>query len=802
MALRAAEIDVNIEQEIKRSYLDYAMSVIIGRALPDIRDGLKPVHRRIFYAMQNLKNDWNKPYKKSARIVGDVIGKYHPHGDAAVYDAMVRMAQDFSMRYPLIDGQGNFGSVDGDPPAAMRYTEVRMARLAHEMLEDLEKDTVDFVPNYDGSLAEPSILPARIPNLLINGSSGIAVGMATNVPPHNLREVINATLLLIKNPDVSIEELLSIMPGPDFPTGGLIYGEEGIAEAYGTGKGAIRVRAKAEISGRSIVITEIPYQVNKAKMIENIAELAKTGRIEGIQTVRDESDREGLRVVIELRRDEIAEVVLNQLYKHSQMEVTFGIIFLAIVNGRPELLSLKELLNHYVTHRREIIVRRTSYELRQAEDRLHILEGLRVALDNLDAVISRIRSSKGPAEAKTGLIREFGLSEIQAQAILDMRLQRLTRLERDKITQEYKQILKDIKRYKGVLADDRKVLALIEQELKETGEKYGDERKTDIERKRQDISFEDLIVEEDMVVTVTHSGYIKRTSVTLYRSQRRGGKGVTGAETKEDDFLEHLFVASTHSYFLIFTNKGQVFWLKVHRIPQAGRSARGKAIQNLIPLSPDESIRTILPVRRFEEGKYVIIATQKGLVKKTSLLEYSRPRSTGIRAITIHEGDEVVSARVTSGNQEVFLGSRKGQAIQFKEEEARCMGRTAMGIRGMTLGKEDQLVGMEVVEAGDTILTVTENGYGKRTRSKRYRIQHRGGKGIINIKVRGRNGDVVGVARATDGDEFILITNKCRIIRVKAKDISVIGRNTQGVRLIDIERDDRVVAMARLAEEE
>lgn len=802
MALRAAEIDVNIEQEIKRSYLDYAMSVIIGRALPDIRDGLKPVHRRIFYAMQNLKNDWNKPYKKSARIVGDVIGKYHPHGDAAVYDAMVRMAQDFSMRYPLIDGQGNFGSVDGDPPAAMRYTEVRMARLAHEMLEDLDKDTVDFVPNYDGSLAEPSILPARIPNLLINGSSGIAVGMATNVPPHNLREVINATLLLIKNPDVSIGELLSVMPGPDFPTGGLIYGEEGIAEAYGTGKGAIRVRAKAEISGRSIVIREIPYQVNKARMIENIAELAKTGRIEGILTVRDESDREGLRVVIELRRDEIAEVVLNQLFKHSQMEVTFGIIFLAIVNGRPELLSLKELLNHYVSHRREIIVRRTSYELKQAEDRRHILEGLRVALDNLDAVISRIRSSKGPAEAKAGLIGEFGLSEIQAQAILDMRLQRLTRLEREKISQEHKQILKNIKRYKMILADDRKVLALIEQELKETGEKYGDERKTDIERKRQDVSVEDLIVEEDMVVTVTHSGYIKRTSVTLYRSQRRGGKGVTGAETKEDDFLEHLFVASTHSYFLIFTNKGQVFWLKVHRIPQAGRSARGKAIQNLIPLSPDESIRTILPVRIFEQGKYVIIATRKGSVKKSSLMEYSRPRSTGIRAITIREGDEVVSARVTDGNQEIFLGSRKGQAIQFREEEARCMGRTAMGIRGMTLGKEDQLVGMEVVEPGDTILTVTENGYGKRTRSKRYRIQHRGGKGIINIKVKGRNGDVVGVARATERDEFILITNKCRIIRVKAKDISVIGRNTQGVRLIDIERDDRVVAMARLAEEE
>ncbi|HIC91628.1 MAG TPA: DNA gyrase subunit A, partial [Syntrophaceae bacterium] len=705
MALKPLEAEVSIEEEVKRSYLDYAMSVIIGRALPDVRDGLKPVHRRILYAMQNLKNDWDKPYKKSARIVGDVIGKYHPHGDMAVYDAMVRMAQGFAIRYPLIDGQGNFGSVDGDPAAAMRYTEVRMARLAHEMLEDIEKGTVDFNPNYDGSLMEPSILPAKIPNLLINGSSGIAVGMATNIPPHNLRDIIDGTISLIRNPDISVSELRTIIPHPDFPTGGIIYGEDGIEEAYETGKGAIRLRAKAQISGRSIVVTEIPYQVNKARLIENIAELSKSGKIQGIQTIRDESDREGLRIVIELKRDEIAEVVLNQLYKHSQMEITFGIIMLAIVNGRPEILSLKGLLNHYINHRKQIIIRRTSFELKEAEDRAHILEGLRVALNNLDGIIQRIRSSKNPAEAKEGLVADFGLSQIQAQAILDMRLQRLTQLEIDKILKEYKEVIKAIKRLRAILADEKRVLSIIEQELKEIREKYGDERKTRIELQRKDMSVEDLIVEEDMVVTVTHSGYIKRNALSLYRSQRRGGKGVTGAETKEDDFVEHLFIASTHSYFLIFTNTGRVFWLKAYRIPQAGRTARGKAIQNMISLRPGEFIKAILPVRRFEEGRYVILATRNGMVKKTKLMEYSRPRAQGIKALGIHKGDEVIVARLTSGGQEVFLSSHKGKAIRFKEDEVRCMGRTAMGVRGMVLDKGDYVIGMEMVSGKDTILT-------------------------------------------------------------------------------------------------
>ncbi len=800
MALKPLEAEVSIEEEVKRSYLDYAMSVIIGRALPDVRDGLKPVHRRILYAMQNLKSDWDKPYKKSARIVGDVIGKYHPHGDMAVYDAMVRMAQDFAMRYPLIDGQGNFGSVDGDPAAAMRYTEVRMTKLAHEMLQDMEKDTVDFNPNYDGSLMEPTILPAKIPNLLINGSSGIAVGMATNIPPHNLRDIIDGTISLIHNPDISVSELRTIIPHPDFPTGGIIYGEEGIGEAYETGKGAIRLRAKAQISGKSIVITEIPYQVNKARLIENIAELSKSGKIEGIQTIRDESDREGMRIVIELKRDEIAEALLNQLYKHSQMETTFGIIFLAIVNGRPEVLSLKELLSHHINHRKQIVIRRTSFELKEAEDRAHILEGLRIALNNLDEVIERIRSSKSPAQAKERLVAEFSLSQPQAQAILDMRLQRLTQLETNKILKEYKEVIKAIKRLRAILADDKKVLSIIEQELKEIREKYGDERKTRIELQRKDMSVEDLIVEEDMVITMTHSGYIKRNVVSLYRSQRRGGKGVTGAETKEDDFVEYLFIASTHNYFLIFTNTGRIFWLKVYRIPQAGRTARGKAIQNIISLRPGEFIKAILPVRRFEEGRYVILATRNGMIKKTKLMEYSRPRSVGIKALGIHKGDEVIAARLTSDNQEVFLSSHKGKAIRFREDEVRCMGRTAIGVRGMVLGKSDYVVGMEIVEGGDTILTVTENGYGKRTRLGRYRLQRRGGKGIVNIKVGGRNGNVVGIGRVMEEDEFILIAGKGKIIRIKVRDISIIGRSTQGVRLINIEPNERVVAIGRLAE--
>lgn len=802
MALEPVELEVNIEDEVKRSYLDYAMSVIIGRALPDVRDGLKPVHRRILYAMQNLKNDWDKPYKKSARIVGDVIGKYHPHGDMAVYDAMVRMAQDFAMRYQLIDGQGNFGSVDGDPPAAMRYTEVRMARLAHEMLADIDKNTVDFNPNYDGSLTEPSVLPAKIPNLLINGSSGIAVGMATNIPPHNLREVIDATISVIENPNISTEGLQAIIPGPDFPTGGLIYGEDGIKDAYQTGRGTIRLRARVEINKKSIVVNEIPYQVNKARLIESIVELAKSKKVQGIQIVRDESDREGLRIVIELQREGIAEVTCNQLYKHTQMEVSFGIIFLAIVNGRPEILPLKDLLSHFVSHRKQIITRKTSFELKEAEQRAHILEGLNVALDNLNKVIKIVRSSRSPAEARGKLTAGLRLSDTQAQAILDMRLQRLTQLERDKIVKDYKEVMKSIRRLRAILADERRILSIIRRELEEIKDGYGDDRRTKIEQQRREIKLEDLILEEEMIVTITHSGYIKRSPATLYRSQRRGGRGITGAETKEDDFVEHLFIASTHSYFLIFTNTGSVFWLKVHEIPEGGRTARGKAIQNLILLKPGETVKTILPVKGFERGMFVVMATRNGMVKKTDLMEYSRPRSTGIRAVTIGKEDELIVARLTNGNQEIFLGSYTGKAIRFREGEVRPMGRTAMGVRGITLGKDDHLIGMEVIEAGDNILTVTENGYGKRTKSSRYRLQHRGGKGIINIKTGRRNGNVVGMGKITGETEFMLITDKSKIIRTKAKGVSIIGRNTQGVKLINVESGERVVAVACLAEGE
>jgi DNA gyrase subunit A len=793
---------------MKRSYLDYAMSVIIGRALPDARDGLKPVHRRILYAMRELKNDWNKPYKKSARIVGDVIGKYHPHGDTAVYDTTVRMAQNFSLRYPLVDGQGNFGSVDGDAPAAMRYTEVRLMRLAHEMLEDLDKETVDFAPNYDETLTEPAVLPAKIPNLLVNGSSGIAVGMATNIPPHNLSEIIDATVALIDNTDISCQELMSYLPGPDFPTSGIIHGRKGIEDAYETGRGIIRLRARVLIekdrrTGReSIVVTEIPYQVNKARLIEKISELVREKRIEGIQYVRDESDREGMRIVVALKKDEISGVVINQLYTHTQMEATFGIILLAIVDKEPRLLSVKDLLGHFVEHRKEVIIRRTRFDLDKAEARAHILEGLKTALDHIDDVVSVIRSSKTPAEAKERLVSQFELTDTQAQAILEMRLQRLTGLERDKIQEEYKETIQAIARFREILASERLVLNIIKEELTDLKDQYGDERRTEIIEATEEISVEDMIVEEDMVVTVSHAGYIKRNPITLYNSQRRGGKGKTGMATREEDFVDRLFVASTHDTFLFFTNLGRVYWRKVHELPQAGRIARGKAIVNLLALGDEEKLATVLPIRSFEPGHTVILVTKSGKVKKTDIMAYSRPRTGGIIALNLVSGDELIAARITDGTQNAFLGSRHGKSIRFHESNVRPMGRASQGVRGMRLEDDDFIVGMEVLTDGKTLMTITENGYGKRTSIDEYPIQGRGGKGVITIKTTERNGMVVAILLVTDEDDIMLMTDRGKIIRMPVKDISVIGRNTQGVRLIAMEPGERVVSAARLAEKD
>ncbi len=806
--LNRQRIPVNIEDEMRRSYMDYAMSVIIGRALPDIRDGLKPAHRRILYAMHDLGNTWNKPYKKSARIVGDVIGKYHPHGDTAVYDAIVRMAQDFSLRYPLVDGQGNFGSQDGDPPAAMRYTEVRMGEIAAEILADIDKETIDFIPNYDGTLQEPSILPAKIPNLMINGSSGIAVGMATNIPPHNLKEVIDGTIALIKNPSISIDELIGIIPGPDFPTAGIIHGREGIKEAYRTGKGTLQLRARAFIEKtpkgdkEQIIVSELPYQVNKARLIEKIAELAQERKIDGISDLRDESDREGVRIVIELKRDKISQVILNQLYQRTQMQITFGIIMLSLVGNQPRILTLDKLLSYFIDYRKLVILRRTAFELKKAEHQAHILEGLKIALSNLDKIIALIRSSATPPEARQGLMKQFKLSEIQAQAILDMRLQRLTALEREKIDEEYKEVTALIKKLKQILEKEELVKEIIIEELTKIKEKYGDERRTEIVAKEASIDIEDMIVEEDMVVTISHNGYIKRNPISLYRSQRRGGRGVTGMTTRQEDFVEHLFVASTHSHILFFTNTGKVFWEKVYEIPQAGRAAMGKAIVNLLRLSPDEKIAAILPVRSFEEGKYIVMATRNGYIKKTSLMDYSRPRAGGIKALTIDNDDELIAARVTDGSQEILLGARKGKAIRFKEQAVRPMGRTARGVRGMSVGKDDEIIGMETIGEGATIMTVTENGFGKRTNTEEYRVQGRGGMGIITIKTTQRNGNVVGMKQVTNADDVMLITNHGKIIRMKIKGISTIGRNTQGVKLINVEDGEKVVGVARLAEKE
>ncbi len=806
--LKQQKIPVYIEDEMRQSFMDYAMSVIISRALPDVRDGLKPVHRRVLYAMYDMSNTSDKPYKKSARLVGDIIGKYHPHGDVAVYDTIVRLVQDFSMRYPLIDGQGNFGSIDPDPPAAMRYTEIRMARLAEEMLADIENETVDFVPNYDDSLKEPSVLPSRIPNLLVNGASGIAVGMATNIPPHNLREVVDALVALVETPEITIQQLMKYIPGPDFPTGGFIHGVEPIAQAYTEGKGIIQMRGKAftetvkRTGKEQIVISEIPFMVSKGRLIEQIAALVQEKRVEGIADLRDESDREGMRIVIELKRDAVAEIIINQLYKHTPLQDSFGVNLLAIVDGRPKILNLKEALKAFLDHRKEVVTRRTAYDLRKAEERLHILEGLKIALDNLDAVIRLIRSSHDPQVAKQGLVQSFALSEIQAQAILDMRLQRLTGLERDKIIAEHKETVELIAKLRAILASEKEIYRIIVEELKEIKGKYGDERRTQIVAHTEEISIEDLIVDEDMAVTISHEGYIKRNPITLYRAQRRGGKGKIGTTTKEEDFVETLFIASMHSYILFFTTIGKVYWIKVHELPQASRAARGKPIVNLLSLEPGEKVSAFLSVREFQEGRYVVFATKKGLIKKTELMSYSNPRSNGIRAIALEDRDEVIGVRLTDGQQEIILSTAGGQSIRFKEEQVRPTGRGTYGVVGMRLDEGDVVVSMEILTLGFDILTVAEYGLGKRTEVGEYRITSRGGKGIITMKTTDKTGRIVGVQQVTQDDQLMLVTNAGKIIRMRIKDIRVIGRNTQGVRLIELEEGERVVSLARLAEKE
>jgi len=804
------KVEVNIEDELKSSYLDYAMSVIIGRALPDVRDGLKPVHKRILYAMFREGNLPNKKYSKCAGVVGEVLKKYHPHGDSAVYDTMVRMAQPWSLRYPLIDGQGNFGSIDGDAAAAYRYTESRLAKIAMEMLADIDKDTVDFTPNFDGATQEPVFLPARLPNLLVNGGDGIAVGMATKIPPHNIGEVIDALTLLIKNPDAPIEKIMRKLPGPDFPTGGFIHGREGIKSAYMTGRGIIQMRGRilVETNPRTkktaLVVTEIPYQITKTRIIEKIAAMVNQKKIEGISDLRDESDREGMRIVIELKRDANPAVVRNQLYKRSPLQDSFGIILLAIVDGRPEVLSLKRMLELFIKHRLEVVTRRTMFELRQAETREHLLLGFKKALDHLDAIIKLIRGSKTPADAKEGLIKKFEFSDRQAQAILEMRLQRLTGMERQKILDELKEIQKEIKRLKKLLDSEELMMDVIEEELQEIRKKYADERRTEIIGDAEEISLEDLIAEEDMVVTISNTGYIKRNPVSLYRAQRRGGKGKTGMATKEEDFVSRLFVASTHANLLFFTNKGKAYVKKVHEIPQAGRAAKGKAVINLLPFDQDESMQAILPIREFEEGKFIVMATRKGLVKKTDLMAYANIRATGIIAIKIDDDDELIGAEVSDGGADIFLSSRHGKSVRFMEDETRPMGRATRGVKGMKLAKGDLVVGMEVIarDSEATLVTVTENGFGKRTILSEYSTKHRGGQGVITIKTTKRNGQVVAVYLVSNEDELMIITDIGKIIRLKVSGISVIGRNTQGVKLINIDKKVNVSDVCMLAEKE
>jgi DNA gyrase subunit A len=801
------QVPVPIEEEMRKSYLDYAMSVIIGRALPDIRDGLKPVHRRVLYAMSELGLTWNRAYKKSARVVGEVLGKYHPHGDSPVYEALVRMVQEFSLRYPLVDGQGNFGSIDGDPPAAMRYTECRLAKIAHEMLADIEKGTVDFVPNFDESLQEPRVLPTRLPNLLVNGSSGIAVGMATNIPPHNLREVVDGLLMVIDDPDVPIDKLMPVITGPDFPTRGYIYGTGGIRDAYTTGRGTITLRAKAHAEkmrgGReAVIITELPYQVNKATLVEKISELKREKKLDGISEIRDESNREGIRVVLELSRDEIPQIILNQLFKHTQMQTTFGIIMLALVDRRPQVVNLKQMLEAFVRFRREIVIRRTRYDLARAEERAHILAGLRKAVEHLDLVIRLIRQAESPEAARDALMRQLQLSEIQAKAILDMRLQRLTQLERHKVVEEHEQTLALIAELNGILGSEQKVMAIIRQELLALKEEYGDERRTEILTETTELTIEDLLADEEMVVTITRSGYIKRTHVEAYRSQRRGGKGVSGMETKEEDIVEDLFVASTHSYLLFFTNLGKVHWLKVHEIPEGGRAAKGKAMVNLLSLGESERVATCVPVRDFATGGYVLFVTRQGKVKKTDLEAYSHPRAGGIQAIGLEAGDEVIKVCRTDGNREVMIATKLGMGLRFAEDEVRPMGRGAAGVRGIEVEDDDQVIAADVAQEGVSILTVTERGYGKRTPLEEYRLQGRAGKGIIDIKTGGRNGNVVGMLQVRETDDVLVVTTKGKIIRIHAADVSSQGRNTWGVRIIDLEADDRVGSVARVEAEQ
>jgi DNA gyrase subunit A len=801
-------VPVTLEEEMKSSYIDYAMSVIVARALPDVRDGLKPVHRRVLFGMHELGMFHSKPYKKSARIVGEVLGKYHPHGDTAVYDSMVRMVQDFSLRYPLVDGQGNFGSVDGDSPAAMRYTEARLARISDEMLRDLDKNTVDFIPNFDDSLQEPTVLPSYLPNLLINGASGIAVGMATNIPPHNLGEVADGLITLIKNPKVTIEKLMKNITAPDFPTGGIIYGYTGVKSAYLTGRGRLIVRARANVETQKnnrehIVVTELPYQVNKANLIEKIADLVRSGKINDISNIRDESDRDGLRVVIELKRDAQPAVVLNQLFVHTQMQTTFGVIMLALVNGIPKVLNLKEMLQHFLAHRMDVLIKRTKFELDAAEKRAHILEGYIIALDNIDAVIQTIKKSKDVDTAKANLMKKFKLSEMQAKAILDMRLQRLTGLERQKIEEEYKETIKLIEKLKGILKSEEQRNLIITEEIKEIKKKYSDERRTEIVYDYEDFSLEDIIAEEDVVVTISHNGFIKRFPVSGYRKQGRGGKGVTGAGTKDDDFIEHMFVASTHQYILFFTDKGKVYWLKVHEIPEGGRAARGRSILNLLRKDKEESITAFVAVKEFRDDQYLIMATEQGTVKKTVLSAYGNVRKGGIQAINLKKGDRLIEVKMTDGNSDIMIGTRNGFAVRFNEKDVRDMGRTATGVRGVRLGKGDIVVGLLVIKRQrTTVLVVTEKGFGKRSDINDYRITHRGGKGVITVRTNDKIGKMIAMMEVNDMDELVIISTKGMVIRQSVKDIRVMGRATQGVRVIRLKDGDSIADIAKVVTDE
>ncbi len=805
-------IPVYIEEEMKDSYLSYSMSVIVGRALPDVRDGLKPVHRRILYAMQDLNLEHAKPYKKSARIVGEVLGKYHPHGDTAVYDTMVRMVQDFSLRYPLIDGQGNFGSIDGDAAAAMRYTEARMAAIAEEILADIEKETVDFSPNFDASLKEPRILPAKIPNLLVNGSSGIAVGMATNMAPHNLGEVVEGIAHLLDNPEATIKDLNKLVKGPDFPTGGIICGREGIVDAYTTGRGKVTLRARAAIERQkgnkdSVIITELPYQVNKANLIETIAGLVQNKNVDGITDIRDESDKDGIRVVVELRRDVEPQIVLNYLYKHTQLETTFGIINLALVNNGPQVLNLKQLMTHYINHRRVVIRRRTQFDLDKALKRAHILEGLKIALEFIDEVIKVIKTAKTTPDAKVALMKRFKLSEIQSQAILEMQLQRLTGLEQSKIEAEYKELLKNIEMFRAILASEKKIDQIIKEELLEIKKSFADDRRTEIAAKAEEIELEDMIAEEEMAITISNTGYIKRLSVDSYRKQKRGGKGVTAMETKEEDFVKHLFVANSKDYLLIFSNKGVVRWLKVYEIPIASRGAKGKAIVNLLSFQNDEQISSIVAVKEFSDDQFIVMATAKGIIKKTKLSAFSNPRKGGIVGITLDKGDELISTALSAGKYEVLLATKEGQSLRFEEKQIRDMGRAAGGVRGIKVDKDDIVVSMQVFpsdieKTGSTLLTVTSLGFAKRSNFGDYRTQSRGGKGIINVKVTPKNGHVIGVLGVTDEDEIMAVTKNGMIVRCSVKDIRATARSTQGVRLISLAENDTVSSVANVVAKE